>query len=185
MLHLFPSDRVAGLLDSDRGLTTEEADERRRRYGSNDILGDKRAGWAAIARDTAQDPMVWLLVVTALLFAWLGDYAEASILGLALLPIAGMDAYLHRRTQATTEGLAGRLAASARALRDGAIKTVPSVELVPGDLVIVEEGQVFPADGILLAGVNLQADEFDIDRRGHAGAQACLPRQAPFRRDLS
>lgn len=65
MLHLLPSDRVAGLLDSDRGLTTEEADERRRRHGSNDILGDKRAGWGAVARDTAQDPMVWLLVVTA------------------------------------------------------------------------------------------------------------------------
>ncbi|HVQ11192.1 MAG TPA: cation-transporting P-type ATPase [Methyloceanibacter sp.] len=159
MLHLFPSDRVAGLLDADRGLTTVEADERRRRYGSNDILGDKRAGWGAIARDTAQDPMVWLLIVTALLFAWLGDYAEASILGLALLPIAGMDAYLHRRTRATTEGLAGRLATSARVLRDGAMKTVPSIELVPGDLVIVEEGQVFPADGILLAGANLQADE--------------------------
>jgi Ca2+-transporting ATPase len=157
--HLCPSERIAGLLNADRGLTAGEVQERRRHYGSNDILGDSRAGWGAIARDTAQDPMVWFLVVTALLFAWLGDYAEASILGLALLPIAGMDAYLHRRTQATTEGLAGRLAASAQVLRDGAIKDVPSVELVPGDLVIVEEGSVFPADGVLLAGANLQADE--------------------------
>ncbi len=115
MRHLFPSDRIAGLLDPERGLTAEEVEERRHRYGSNDILGDAHGGWGAILGDTAQDPMVWFLVTTALLFAWLGDYAEASVLGLAPVPIAGMDAYLHRRTQATTEGLAGRLAPVARA----------------------------------------------------------------------
>jgi Ca2+-transporting ATPase len=157
--HLFPSDRIAGLLDGDRGLTVQETEERRHLYGSNDILGDKSSGWGAIARDTARDPMIWFLVATALLFAWLGDYAEASVLGLALLPIAGMDAYLHRRTQATTEGLAGRLAAYARVLRDGSIKDVLSVDLVPGDLVIVGEGGAIPADGVLVAGANLQADE--------------------------
>ncbi len=159
MRHLFPSDRIAGLLDAERGLTAEEVGHRRSLYGSNDILGDKSAGWGDIARDTARDPMVWFLAVTALLFAWLGDYAEAGVLGLALVPIAGMDAYLHRRTQATTEGLAGRLATEARVLRDGAAKDIPSVELVPGDLVIVDEGAAFPADGVLVAGRNLQADE--------------------------
>jgi Ca2+-transporting ATPase len=157
--YLFPSDRIAGRLYPERGLTAGEVEERRRRYGSNDILGDGRVGWGAILRDTAQDPMVWFLVVTALLFAWLGDYAEASVLSLALVPIAGMDAYLHRRTQATTEGLAGRLAPLARVLRDCAVNDIPSVELVPGDLVIVGEGGAFPADGVLVSGVNLQADE--------------------------
>ena len=119
MRHLFPTDRIAGLLDADRGLTAEEVEERRRLYGSNDILGDRNSGWGNIARDTARDPMVWLLVATAFLFAWLGDFIEASVLALALVPIAGMDAYLHRRTQATTEGLAGRLTTQARVLRDG------------------------------------------------------------------
>jgi Ca2+-transporting ATPase len=157
--HLFPSDRITGLLDTDRGLTAEQVEGRRRRYGRNDILGDQRAGWGAILRDTARDPMVWFLVATALLFAGLGDYVEASVLGLALLPIAGMDAYLHRRTQATTEGLAGRLAAYSRVLRDKAVRNIFSAELVPGDLVIVDEGSAFPADGVLVAGTHLQADE--------------------------
>jgi Ca2+-transporting ATPase len=157
--HIVPSDRIAELFDADRGLTADEVEERRLLYGSNDILGDRSSGWGDIARDTARDPMVWLLVATALLFAWLGDYIEASVLALALVPIAGMDAYLHRRTQATTEGLAGRLATQARVLREGAVKEIPSVELVPGDLVIVSESESFSADGVLVAGVNLQADE--------------------------
>ena len=143
MRHLFPSDRIAGLLDANRGLTADEVEQRQRLYGDNDILGDQRSGWGDIARDTARDPMVWLLVATAFLFAWLGDYIEASVLALALVPIAGMDAYLHRRTQATTEGLAGRLATQARVLRDGVAREIPSAGLVPGDLVIVNESEFF------------------------------------------
>jgi hypothetical protein len=64
------------------GLTPEGAEERRCRYGSNDILEDRRAGWDAIARDTARDPMAWFLAATAFLFTLLGEYAEASALAL-------------------------------------------------------------------------------------------------------
>ena len=159
MRHLFSSDRIAGLLETDRGLTAAEVEERRPRYGENDILGEATSGWGRILRDTVQDPMVWFLAATALLFAWLGDFAEAAVLAFALVPIMGMDAYLHRRTQATTEGLAGRLAAMARVVRDGTIRDIPSVELVPGDLVIVGEGETIPADGLFVGGLNLQADE--------------------------
>ena len=140
-------------------MTAEQAASRRNSYGSNDILGDRASGWGAVARDTARDPMVWFLAATAMLFAFLGDYAEAGVLGLALLPIAGMDAYLHRRTQASTEGLAGRLAATARVLREGSLQEVPAVDLVPGDLVFVNEGEAFPADGLLVACENSQTDE--------------------------
>ena len=91
--------------ESARGLTRADAVDRQRQHGPNEILEKVSSGWRDIVRDTVRDPMVWFLVGTALLFAWLGDYAEAIILALALLPIAGMDAYLYRRTQSTTEGL--------------------------------------------------------------------------------
>ncbi|PUB08464.1 Ca2+-transporting ATPase [Yoonia sediminilitoris] len=103
--------------------------------------------------------MIWFLIGTAVLFIWLGDLTEAAVLGAALIPIAGMDAYLHRRTQASTEGLRARLASQARVLRDGREKDVPSEELVPGDLVIVPAGAYFPADGLIQSGEALQADE--------------------------
>ena len=159
MRRTFQIDRIAGLSDADRGLTPHEVDERRGLYGTNDILREQRSGWGDILHDTARDPMVWFLVATALLFAALGDYTEAVVLGLALLPIAGMDAYLHRRTQASTEGLAGRLASTARVLRQGAVQDIAAVDIVPGDLAIVAAGQPFPADGLIVAGANLQTDE--------------------------
>lgn len=159
MKRTFQIERIAGLSDADRGLTPLEVDERRGLYGANDILREQRAGWRDILHDTARDPMVWFLFATALLFAALGDYTEAVVLGLALLPIAGMDAYLHRRTQASTEGLAGRLASTARVVRQGGVHDIAAVDIVPGDLAIVATGQPFPADGLIVAGANLQTDE--------------------------
>lgn len=154
-----PTSRLKGLSDTQRGLTVKEALDRRQLYGSNAILEASSSGWHDIVRDTARDPMVWFLLGTALLFAWLGDYTEAAVLALALLPIVGMDAYLHRRTQASTEGLSGRLASRAQVVRDGATIEIASVELVPGDLVIVAAGESFPADGLIVLGDSLQADE--------------------------
>jgi Ca2+-transporting ATPase len=70
-----------------------------------------------------------------------------------------MDAYLHRRTQSTTAGLSERLASQARVVRDGATVAIAAVDLVPGDLVMVGEGESFPADGLIVSGDGLQVDE--------------------------
>jgi hypothetical protein len=55
--HLFPSDRIAGLFNANRGLTADEVNQRQRQYGANDILGDRRSGWGDIARDTATEAL--------------------------------------------------------------------------------------------------------------------------------
>ncbi len=159
MRHPIPTARIAGLLESVRGLTADQVRARRAEYGKNDILGIPPSGWIDTLRDTARDPMIWFLAATASLFALLGDLIEAAILALALLPIIGMDAFLHRRTQVTTRALSGRLAGQARVVRDGVAGDVPAVDLVPGDLAVVPEGWLVPADGIFVAGGNLQMDE--------------------------
>ncbi|SMF07980.1 Ca2+-transporting ATPase [Tistlia consotensis] len=179
-----PADRLADLLASDRGLSEAEAAERRARFGSNDILEAPPGGWRDLLRDTARDPMIWFLVGVALLFALLGDYVEAAVLAAALLPLAGMDAYLHRRTRASTEGLASRLAASATVRRDGGFRVVPARELVPGDLVEVAPAEAFPADGLVVSGAGLQVDESSLTgeaapmRKRPLPAEAGLPGEA-------
>lgn len=159
MLRSFSGSRIEVQGGDRSGLTAEEVERRRQQFGPNSIIETPSGGWSEIARDTARDPMVWFLLATTALFAWLGDFGEASILAIALLPIAGMDAYLHRRTQATTEGLKGRLAASADVVRDGEKRTVPALDLVPGDLVVIGAGESLPADGLIVQGQGLQVDE--------------------------
>jgi Ca2+-transporting ATPase len=141
-----------------QGLTSAQV-QAQRAHGFNDIVPPQASGWRVIARDTARDPMLWFLLVTAALFALLGQTRESVTLLLAMLPLLGMDAWLHRRTAASSAGLASRLASTARVLRDGQWQDVPSRELVAGDLVAVAPGGYFPADGLLVGGSELQVDE--------------------------
>lgn len=159
MRRVVPIARIDGFGDPGRGLTTQEAEERLGAFGSNRIVQKESSGWGDIVRDTARDPMFWFLIGTALLFAFLGDYSESIILGLAIIPIVGMDAYLHRRTQASTESLSGRLDATATVVRDGKEQQIAAEALVPGDLVIIAANHSFPADGIVVAGSAIQVDE--------------------------
>jgi Ca2+-transporting ATPase len=151
-------DRVQGLRGGE-GLTHTEAASRLLRYGRNDVVdAAPRRSWQALI-DSARDPMLWFLAVVSALFFATGDHAEAWVLLAAMAPLLGMDAYLHRRTQASTAGLAQRLASQAMVLRDGIWQTQPAHSLVPGDLVRLSPGEYCPADGVLSAGDELQLDE--------------------------
>lgn len=155
---LVPLDKLPLSAPSEGGLSAAEV-EAQRRHGFNDIVPQATSGWLEIARDTARDPMLWFLVLTAGLFGLLGQVTESVTLLVALLPLLGMDAYLHRRTAVSSAALASRLASSAHVLRDGQWQHIASRELVPGDLVEVGPGDYFPADGLLVGGGELQADE--------------------------
>src|SRR5690606_2069548 len=120
------------------------------------------------AADTLRDPMLWFLVGVGLLYAFLGDFAEAAVLGLAILPLVGMDVYLHGRTQASTRGLASRLASEASVWRDGAVVVLPARELVPSDLVVIGPGAQVPADGLLVDGAGVQVDESSLTGESYA-----------------
>jgi len=154
-----PAARLEAVLNSERGLTQAEVAARRQRYGRNDILDAPRSGWLPLLKDTASDPMLWFLLATALLFAFLGDRVEAATLLVAMVPLIGMDLYLHRRTRASTEGLSSRLAARATVKRDGEVTEIGAAELVPGDLVTLSAGQSVPADGLIVSAEGLQIDE--------------------------
>ena len=154
-----PLARLAGLHGSERGLTSDEVKASRDRHGANEIAEAQPHAWLDLARDTARDPMIWLLVGTSVVYGALGQGAEAATLVAASVPLVGMDAWLHRRTRASTEGLASRLAQQATVVRDGSATKVPALEVVPGDLALVAAGEAFPADGVLVAGVELQVDE--------------------------
>lgn len=152
-------DRLHGLLAGDRGLTAAEVQERQQRFGRNEIVESVGNPWAELTRDTARDPMIWFLVGMSLLYGLLGDVMEALTLFVAVVPVVGIDAFLHRRARASTAGLSSRLAARATAMRDGGAEEVAAVEIVPGDLIVVSATEPFPADGIVLAGADLQVDE--------------------------
>ena len=172
-------DRMALLLPADHaGIGQAMVESRRERYGSNHIAEHRSKSLAAIASDTATDPMLWFLAATGVLFGALGQVADALVLSLAIVPLVGMDFYLHRRTEASLTGLRSVLAAEARVIRDGQERLVPAAELVTGDLARVRASEAFPADGLILEGAGLQADESSLTGEAYPVAKTPLAASA-------
>ena len=154
-----PTERLPEFWLSERGLAQTDADERRRRYGPNDIVEAPDSAFWTLAADTAKDPMLWFFALTSALYTAVGQRVEALTLLVAIVPLVGMDAFLHRRTRASAAGLQSRLAVIARVVRDGVPRDIPATEVVVGDLVRVAGGESFPADGVVVGGGDLQVDE--------------------------
>ena len=180
MLRLAPLDRLNGLGSLQDGLDSGQVTIRRQRYGDNRIIETPQTGWQDILRNTAKDPMLWFLLGTSAVFLIIGEFTEAAILLVAVLPFAGMDAYLHRRTQASIAGLSDCLAAQATVIRDGQQLRIAATELVPGDLVLLSPGESCPADGLIEYSNDVLCDESLLT--GESGparkyAVAALPRR--------
>ena len=149
--------------------------ERRQRYGVNDIVETPPSRWWDLARDTLKDPMIWFLAGVSALYGVLGEVAEALVLLAAIVPLVGMDAFLHRRTQVSTQSLKSRLAERATVVRDGVSLEIPTLELVPGDVAVVLPAEAFPADGIIVGGDDLQADESSLTGEAYPVAKRPCP----------
>ncbi len=174
MRRALPAARLPDVLAPPGGLSDEEARGRRARYGPNAILEAPAHPWRRIARDTVRDPMLWFLAGVSALYAAVGQHTESLTLLAAIVPLVVMDFVLHRRTQASTEGLQGRLAARATTIRGGVAVEIPAIDLVPGDLVVVRAGAPFPADGLVVAGEELQVDESALTGEAFPAAKRAL-----------
>jgi P-type Ca2+ transporter type 2C len=151
--------RLQGLLNATDGLSSSHAAERRLKYGSNHIIEAPPHQWRSLILDTAKDPMLWFFAGTSVVYWLVGQRTEAATLLIAILPLLGMDVFLHRRTQASTQGLRSRLSTNALVVRDDKDTTLPAADLVPGDLVTISTGDSVPADAILVAATGIQIDE--------------------------
>ncbi len=180
MFRTVDRERLTPGLDTNEGLTLDQAAIRARHYGPNRIIETPATSRWLPLLDALRDPMLWFLGATAILFAAIGEAVDAAVLSFALLPLVGMDLYLHRRTQASTRSLGSCLAATAMASRDKLFQHVDADTLVPGDLVRVSNGEAFPADGVVIGGSGLQADESALTGEAFPVGKQAAGRTAPL-----
>ena len=167
MLRLVPFDRLDDLGSPKEGLDSARVRVRKQQYGSNLIIETPATSWWITFRDTFKDPMLWFLLGTSSLFLVAGELTEAIILLIALIPFLGMDAYLHRRTQASITGLSSCLTTQATVMRDGQQQRISAIELVPGDLVVLGVGESCPADGLIESSEDVLCDESLLTGEAH------------------
>ena len=143
----------------DNGLTTEEAKKRLDQYGPNQLKESPRPTFLQMLWEQLNNFVVILLIVASVISALLGDYVEAA----AIMAIVVLNAVLgivqERRAEEALAALKKLAAPDAQVIRDGHRRTIPSYELVPGDIVFLEAGNFIPADIRLLEAVNLRVEE--------------------------
>ena len=133
------------------GLRSDEARAGLKKFGPN-AMPDTSVHPLRMALEKFWAPVPWMLEAAVLLELALGKYIEAAIIAGLLIFNAGLGLFQESRAQATLAALKSRLALNASVKRDGAWKTVPAADLVPGDLVKLSLGGVVAADVKLTAG---------------------------------
>lgn len=141
------------------GLTAEEAKKRLEQYGYNKLQEGKRKGVLQVFAEQFADLLVVILIVAAVISAITGG-VEGTIVILAVLILnAILGTVQHFKAQKSLDSLKAMAAPNARVIRDGQKMEVPAAELVPGDILLLEAGDVTAADGRILENYSLQVSE--------------------------
>jgi P-type Ca2+ transporter type 2C len=141
------------------GLSSIEARRRLDEVGPNRWVKPDRFGRLREMVGLLLDPMAVMLAIAACVYYVLGETRDAVVLALALVPVLGVDVVLEARSRAALEKLARAAAPLADVVRGGQVVAVPLDTVVPGDVLVLGEGQVIAADGVVRWSANLTVDE--------------------------
>jgi Ca2+-transporting ATPase len=149
----------AGALPAHSGLSELEAAARLVREGPNELPAARPRSIVAIALDVLREPMLLLLVIAAALYLVLGEPQEALLLGGSVILVIGISLYQTHRTERALDALRDLSSPRALVIRDGEQRRIPGRDVVPGDVLVLAEGDRVPADGVMLASMSLAVDE--------------------------
>ncbi|WP_285614412.1 cation-translocating P-type ATPase [Hydrogenophilus thermoluteolus] len=159
--YMMTSKAVAEYLGSDpeRGLPFERVAERLRQYGLNQLDPGKREGWWARLTRQLKNPLLFVLLVAAVVAFALGERVDAAVIVAVVLLSVAIGLYQEGKAQRALDAVAELLAPQAIVIRDGVRHEIPARDLVPGDLIWVEAGMRVPADARLVVANRLAVDE--------------------------
>jgi len=146
-------------VDSSQGLTSQDAHRRQLQYGRNQLQAAQRRSILSIAVDQVKSIVILLLAAAGTLAILIGDYPE----GLAIFAVIGINSMIGFLTEwraiRSMEALKDLGRVSTVVIRNGVMQHIPADDLVPGDIVIFEGGDIVTADIRLIEAAKLQADE--------------------------
>ncbi|CEP15126.1 hypothetical protein [Parasitella parasitica] len=143
----------------ENGLSTNEVTSRHITYGFNELSAGGRPTWLKVMIGQLLDIMNWIFIALAIACYCLADYITGSL----LMFIAVLNLYLgfsqEYAAEQTLAALRNLSSPMADVIRDGNEQSIPSREIVPGDILLVKEGDSVGADARLVYVSNLESDE--------------------------
>jgi Ca2+-transporting ATPase len=142
-----------------KGLDDKEAAERLERYGYNEIEQKKRKTIFQMYVDQFKDFMIIILIIAAVISGLLGELTDAVVILMIVVLNAVLGVVQENKAEESLAALKRMSAPSAKVLRNGRHDIIPARMLVPGDVVILETGDLVPADIRITKALNLKVQE--------------------------
>ncbi len=147
------------LKTSEKGLTGAQAEERLKQYGPNSLPEAKPDGIAIIFLRQFKSPLIYILFAASAAIFLMGETVDSLIILFVLLFNAIVGTVQEGKAQNTLIALKKYVETNATVLRDGKELVIPDREVVPGDVLILQEGEKIPADARIINTNNLKVDE--------------------------
>jgi Mg2+-importing ATPase len=154
------------------GLTAAEATRRLRDYGPNQVREHRRLTRTRVLLNQIRNPLLFVLVFAAGASALTGEWVDAVIVFVIVLATVCIGYAREFNAEAAAAALQARVRSQAHVLRDGHPITVPTEDVVPGDVVLLSAGSLIPADGVLLEATDffvseavLTGESFPVEKR--------------------
>jgi P-type Ca2+ transporter type 2C len=142
-----------------QGLPAGEVPALRQQYGKNVFHTESSRRFIHIVRDIVKEPMFILLVIACSLYFILGKISEGTLMLAAMVIVAAISLYQEVKSGNAVKALKQFTEPEVTVVRDGKEIIIPAEELVPGDIVLLDEGMKIPADGIILQENDLSVNE--------------------------
>jgi Ca2+-transporting ATPase len=150
---------MTGKENTMQGLTSIEAYKRQGQYGKNILIPEKNASFFGKVLHIISEPMFLLLIAAATIYFILGEPRDGAVMLVFVVVIISINVIQEWKTDKTLRALKDLSAPKVKVIRDGKERVIASVDLVPGDLMLITEGVKIPADGAVIKASDLRVDE--------------------------
>ncbi len=153
------ADVIAAFESKSGGLTNEQAKNAKEKYGPNALAEGKRESTLTVFLKQFADLLVIILIIAACISMFTGDVESTLVILAVLILNAVLGTVQHVKAEKSLDSLKQMSAPKAKVLRDGTKIEIDAVDVVPGDLLLLEAGDMITADGRILENYSLQVNE--------------------------
>lgn len=144
---------------SNKGLSTEDARKRLEETGKNALMENRKKSAARIFAEQFCDLLVIILIAAAVISMFSGNVESTAVIFVVIILNAVLGTVQYVKAEKSLDSLKALSSPHAKVLRDGVKKEIPSEEVVPGDVLLLEAGDMVAADGRILKNYSLQVNE--------------------------
>lgn len=167
-----------------KGLTTEQVNVSRSRHGSNTLEMQEDRVFLEVLKEVVLEPMFILLLAACVIYFVVGQYKEGVIMLVSIFIVAGISLFQEYRSKNAVQALKKMSAAHAKVMRNGEIVQIVTEEIVVDDLLMLEEGEIVAADGLIVSANDFSLNESILTGESFAVIKTADNKNAVYRGTL-